>query len=211
MTPGQSPKPNSQSPDLKNQPADDDLREVRVIAENSARYYGARAHEMDEVVQRTLIKVWEQWNRPHMVRARHRRGLRWAAYIRKITKNQHLDLVRSHGRRLERDTLAAGLRWTGPNRPGASRQTDAKAVDEIEVIVGRRAVIGLFDQLPERQRLVAQLVFVEELSPAEIGAAFDWDPQAVRKSLRAAREKLKVLIRQELYGSDSDDRDLEEA
>ena len=67
------------------QPTDAELTEVRVIAENSARYYGAQAHEMDEVAQRTLIKVW-QW------------CLRWASYIRKSTKHNHLDPVRTNRR-----------------------------------------------------------------------------------------------------------------
>ncbi len=216
MEPGPSPKSDHQSPDLENQPTDSDLHEVRVIAENSARYFGARVHEIDEVVQRTLIKVWEHWSSPHIVRARHRRGVRWAAYIRKIAKHQHLDLVRGHGRRLERDTLAAGLRRTGAPRPGVHRVRDDQAVNEMEAIVGRQHIIELFEQLPERQRMVAHLVLVEELSPAEIGERFDWDPQAVRKSLRAAKEKLKVLIHEQLEehysasDSDPDDRDREQ-
>ena len=198
MEPGPSPESNQRPLDPENQPTDHDLREVRVIAENSARYFGARAHQMDEVVQETLIKVWEQWNEPHMVRARNRRGVRWATYIRKIAKHKHLDLVRSQGRRQRRDTRAAGVRIVGPSRPGVQRPTDANAVDEMEVGLGRDAIIGLFDELPERQRLVAHFVFVEELTAVEIGERFDWNPQAVRKSLRAAKAKLKELISQHL-------------
>lgn len=175
------------------QPTDADLAEVRAIAENSARYFGAKSHEIDDVVQLTLIKVWEQWNNPHMVRARHRRGIRWASYIRKITKHTHLDLVRSHVRRLERDSQGASIRREAPRRPGVDRHIE-HAVEPVDRSIGRTAIIELIDQLPERQRLVATLVLIEELTPTEISKLLDWDPQAVRKSLRAARERLKTLI-----------------
>ncbi len=204
MKPGQPIQPSQSSELEENQPTDEDLREVRVIAESSARYYGARTHEIDEVVQLTLIKVWEQWNSDHMVRARNRRGLRWAAYIRRVAKHTHLDQVRSHGRRLQRDTRAAGLKAPTTARPGTQRQSDNNAVDEMEAIIGREFATDLFDQLPERQRVVATLIFIEELTPAEIGERFDWDPQAVRKSLRAAKAKLLVMLGEMLDQPDTE-------
>lgn len=177
-------------------PTDSDLAEVRTIATASARYYGAKPHELDDIVQRTMIKVWEQWNAPHMTRARRRRGVRWAAYIRRITKHTHLDLIRSNRRRLQRDATAADIPHPLPPRPGVERDT-GNGVDHIELSIARDYIIELLAQLPERQRLVATLVLVEEKTPTEVGERLDWEPQAVRKSLRIAKEKLKRLMQEQ--------------
>lgn len=189
---------NSTSPDTVDEPTHEALRQVRIMATDAARFYNAGPDEVEDVAQETVIAIWRQWNAPHIARARKRQGARWRGYVRKTAKNKLSNMRRGNNRRVNRQLKSAGARRQAPARPMVNRQTGMLAADEMQQRIELDFVLGLFEQLPERQRTVATLVVYHELTPAEAAQLLGVDPQTVRKSLRAARERLKELIQRSL-------------
>jgi len=178
----QPPKPDP--------PTDEEIGHVLKVARIAARRAGAAAHEVDDVAQRTAIKLWERWHHPNVRLVRDQSDFRWNAYVRQTAKRVHLDSIRSHQRRLRRNTLASDVRASVvPRRPGTVRQVPPD-VAGISSLLGRNVIIAELAKLPPRQRLVAWLVFFHELSTREIADELGIQPQAVRKLLRSAKANL---------------------
>jgi len=172
------------------QPSDEELAYVLTIAKTAARRFGAAPHEVDEVAQRTAVKLWHRWEHPTVHAVRSKLGLSWDAYIRRTARNVHLDLIRSHHRRLERNTKASPIRVSNTHpRPGTVTQAP-QTTDGVTAYIARQTIVDRIDALPAKQRLVARLVILNELTPREAAEVLGMQPQSVRKHLRAAKEAL---------------------
>ena len=177
--------------DTSCEPTELDVEFVLRVARATVRALGATDYEVDESAQCTVVKLWERWQHPNVTAAREAGPKRWYAYVKKTAQRTHYDLIRGHRRREERHNRAAGGRITPrAERPGCllSGPEDAAGIDEWIV---RQLIASEIRLLPTRQRQVASLFFLQELSIREIGERLQVQPQSVRKSLRAARQALR--------------------
>lgn len=184
-------------------PSDPELTHVLEIAKAAARYVGAAPHELDEVAQRTTIKLWQRWDDDTVRTVRQGSRFQWDAYIRQTARNVHRDLIRSHHRRLKRNTVASGASIVlATSRPGTIRRIP-RTPDGIVTYLARQRILDSIDVLPRNQRIVATLVLIGELTPTEAGELLDLQPQSVRKHLRAAKRTLALLLSESHEGSPS--------
>jgi len=175
-------------------PSDLDLIHVLEVAGSAARHAGAVSHERDEVAQRTTIKLWQRWDDDTVKAVREGSAFQWDAYIRHTARNVHRDLIRSHHRRLSRNTIASGASIVlATARPGTIRPIPWTP-DGIVSYLGRQMILESIEILPRNQRVVATLCLIGELTPREAGELLDLQAQSVRKHLRAARRTLAALL-----------------
>ncbi len=177
-------------------PSDTELAHVLTVAKAAARRAGAVAHELDEVAQRTTIKLWHRWDDATVKAVREGSSFRWDAYIRQTARNVHHDLIRSHHRRLNRNTVAAGasiaMAMSRP-RPGTVRSIPQNPNGIISYLA-RQRILESIDVLPHNQRIVATLILIGELTPVEAGELLDLQPQTIRKHLRKAKLTLMAVL-----------------
>jgi len=96
------------------------------------------------------------------------------AWVRRVAINKCRDSHKADRRRQRRE-LAHGAR-------------DAQPADGV---VGDMYLLGLLQQLTERQRLVTLLFYVEDLSVAEVAETIGITDGAVKFHLNQARERLR--------------------
>ncbi len=175
----------------RNEPTDGQIAEIRAVAWKSALASGAAWHEADEVAQETAVKLWLSWERTGLTAVRSSGQARWHRYIRTTSVNVHRDLIRSHVRRLDRNNRSAGGREVASTpRPGSVTRVPTN-IDAIEAHLARAVICDEIRSLPVRQRAVAEMIMIDELSPREVAAKLGIQDQSVRKHLRAAKEALQ--------------------
>ncbi len=171
------------------QPTTEDLERILQTARRKALSLGANTHEADEVAQGTAVRLYLKWNSRSVTRARGRDDTRWEAFVRRVAQNIHRDLIKSHQRRLVRQTKAAGRNVPIVHKSGAiSAPATPIGVDSY---MARAAIAEIIMTLPRQQRAVAIRICIEEKSVNEVAAELDLQPQSVRKNMRAAREAIK--------------------
>ncbi len=177
-------------------PSNRELADILKLARQEALNRGANTHEADDVAQQVMVKLWRTWQKPHVVRARLRGGKRWHGYIRQAAKNIHIDEIRKHQRRINReDHYVDRPTGTLPTRPHVVRPVPHHPF-EAEAYLGRALLIGLFDELPKKQREVALAVFVNELGIKEVAEQLGLQAQSVRKRLRTAQGLIQQVLTQ---------------
>lgn len=72
-------------------------------------------------------------------------------------------------------------------------------LEELEL---REAVNELMERLPQDQREILQLVYVDEVLQTEIAAKHNCAPQSVNTRLSRAKEYLKHLLTQRMHGKE---------
>lgn len=175
-------------------PSDLDLIHVLEVARAAARHAGAVPHELDEVAQRTAIKLWQRWDDDTVEAVREGSPFQWDAYIRQTARNVHRDLIRSHHRRLKRNTVASGASIVlATSRPGTIRPVPCTP-NGIVSYLARQRILESIEILPRNQRVVATLCLIGELTPKEAGELLDLQAQTIRKHLRAAKHTLAALL-----------------
>ncbi|MDH4279922.1 MAG: hypothetical protein OEW83_17770 [Acidimicrobiia bacterium] len=174
-------------------PSESDLVHVLDVARAAAWHAGAVPHEVDEVAQRTTIKLWHHWEDSNVEAVRQGSTFQWDAYIRQTARNVHRDLIRSHHRRLNRNTIASGVSTVLTSRPGTIRPIPWTP-NGIVSYLARQRILESIEILPRNQRVVATLCIIGELTPREAGELLDLQAQSVRKHLRAAKHTLASLL-----------------
>ena len=134
---------------------------------DSVRLVCGNAERADDATQEAFIKAYARWR---SVRRYDNPG----AWIRRIAINASRDAHRSETRRTRREERAA---------PPVPHQ--AHTVDHDD------SVLGLLEQLPDRQRAVAALFYLDEMSTIEIGELLDIAEGTVRFHLSQARTRLR--------------------
>ena len=129
--------------------------------------------EAEDIVQETLIKVWnrrEEWNSLESIEA----------YCLTLTKNLAIDM------RERMDSKAEEL------TPEHDRtQDDATPYEQLEQKERLMLVHQLIDELPEKQRQIMQMRDIEEKSYTEIAETLDITEEQVKINLFRARQKVK--------------------
>lgn len=133
--------------------------------------------EAEDVVQETLIKVWnkrEQWSQIESIEA----------FCFTICRNLALDKAKSIANNNE--ALDENSYGNTPD-PSYSSNPEAQAVANDNVNVVRR----LIDLLPEKQRTAIQLRDIEGKSYKEISTIMDISEEQVKVNLFRARQTIK--------------------
>ena len=138
--------------------------------------------EAEDIVQETLIKVWnkrEEWNSLDSVEA----------YCLTLTKNLAIDLREKMDARTEELT-----------EQHDRTQDDANPYEELEQKERLMWVHRLMEELPEKQRKIMLMRDIEEKSYKEIAQALDVTEEQVKINLFRARQKVKQgLLRLDAY------------
>ena len=143
--------------------------------------------EAEDIVQETLIKVWnkrEEWNSLGSIEA----------YCLTLTKNLAIDLREKMDARTEELT----------NQHDRT-QYDANPYEELEQKERLMWVHRLMEELPEKQRLIMQMRDIEEKSYKEIAQALNITEEQVKINLFRARQKVKQgILRLDVYEHSTD-------
>ena len=138
--------------------------------------------EAEDIVQETLIKVWnkrEEWNSLDSVEA----------YCLTLTKNLAIDLREKMDARTEELT-----------EQHDRTQDDANPYEELEQKERLMWVHRLMEELPEKQRKTMLMRDIEEKSYKEIAHALNVTEEQVKINLFRARQKVKQgLLRLDAY------------
>lgn len=129
--------------------------------------------EAEDIVQETLIKVWnkrEEWNSLESIEA----------YCLTLTKNLAIDMREKMDARTEELT-----------EQHDRTQDDANPHEELEQKERLMWVHRLMEELPEKQRAIMQMRDIEEKSYQEIAEALDITQEQVKVNLFRARQKVK--------------------
>lgn len=135
--------------------------------------------DADDVTQQVLLKVYRQLGTL-------RDGGHLRTWLFRVTHNTALELHRTRGRRsamLDRELLLT---------PGERVALDP--VDRIDLDRTMTLVHHYFNELPDRQRLVFDLVDFQGFTPAEIADMLDMEQVTVRANLFKARRAIRMRI-----------------
>ena len=129
--------------------------------------------EAEDIVQETLIKVWnkrEEWNSLDSVEA----------YCLTLTKNLAIDMREKMDARTEELTDEYD-----------QAHDDANPYEKLEQKERLMWVHKLMEELPDKQRIIMQMRDIEEKSYKEIAQALDITEEQVKINLFRARQKVK--------------------
>lgn len=142
--------------------------------------------EAEDVVQETLMKVWnrrEKWDQIESIEA----------FCLAICRNQALDKIRRMGR--QNESLSEESHETADSSYSSNPEEHAMQQDRIRLI--RRLV----DSLPEKQRTVMLLRETEGKTYKEIAEVMEITEEQVKVNLFRARQTLKQkYIEADKYG-----------
>ena len=145
------------------------LDQYDIIARSVAFVCGDRDRAAD-ATQEAFIRAYARWSKV-------RRYENPSAWVRRIAINISRDTHRSETRRRRREERVAGPTHvpSSVDEPGAG-------------------VLDLLEGLPDRQRAIAALFYLDDLPVAEISAALDIAEGTVRFHLNQARAALRQQL-----------------
>lgn len=175
------------------EPIEAHLDTIFTAARLTAMGLGANTFEADEVAQLTALKLWQRWEDAKVGTLREIGGTRWRGYIRQTARNTHVDLIRQHQRRLAREQRSEEGRIGRPIVDGVAR-IEPSPVGDVEAWAARDEIASEIARLSGQQRKVAAMLWVLEMSVAEVASELRIEKQTVRKHARAARETLRLRL-----------------
>lgn len=154
--------------------------------------------EAEDVVQETLIKVWdrrEQWDEIESIQA----------FCLTICRNLSLDrMKRMDNRNASIDAEGSSATPAGNQHPTYSVADHSYGANPEEQAIQRdrvRLVRQLIDQLPEKQRSCMQLRDIEGRAYKEIAEVLGISEQQVKVNIHRARQTVRQqFIESERYG-----------
>lgn len=156
-----------------------------------------RRGQAEDLAQEVFLRVYRS-------RERYTPGARFSTWLFTIANNVALNAKRSRSRRREvnvepAESGACGAAPLEQMAQAASGQMPTRQLDKAEL----RDVVRLaIATLSERQRMAVLLSKFEEMSYADIGAAMDMTPQAIKSLLSRARENLRTVLEPYLQRGD---------
>ncbi|NMC21870.1 MAG: sigma-70 family RNA polymerase sigma factor [Thermogutta sp.] len=146
-------------------------------------------HQAEDLAQEVFLRVYRARNT-------YQPNAKFATWLFKIVNNLALNQLRNRSRRRE---MSTDFRPDGSQFHEAladavqvsSGQMPARRLDKLEM----RDILRLaLESLNERQRLAILLCKFEGMSYADIAAAMDMSPKAVKSLLSRARVRLKDIL-----------------
>jgi len=147
-----------------------------------ARAYFASEADAEDAVQEAFMKAFRALDDL-------RDGSRFPAWVAQITRNSCLDILRSRSDKMSLADFASSVQFRP--RQGRIPFTPATLVGKGEEADLLRAAVG---RLPEEQRIVIMLRYVEDLRYEQIGAYLGVPASTVRTRAKRAREALRGLL-----------------
>jgi RNA polymerase sigma-70 factor (ECF subfamily) len=143
----------------------------------------------EDLAQDVFVRVYRS-------RKTYEPSAKFATWFFTIANNVVLNAMRSRSRRHEhtissRDSGPMGARPMDVLVTTSSGQTPSRLMEKAEM---RDLVRMALDSIPERQRMAVLLCKFEGLSYADIAAALDLTPQAVKSLLSRARINLREIL-----------------
>jgi RNA polymerase sigma-70 factor (ECF subfamily) len=147
------------------------------------------AENAEDLAQDVFLRVYRS-------RKSYVPSAKFATWLFTIANNVVLNAIRSRSRRHEhtlasRDSGPLGARPLDVLATVSSSQMPTRQLDKAEA---RDVVRMAIEALPERQRMAVLLCKFEGLSYADIAAALELTPQAVKSLLSRARVNLREII-----------------
>jgi RNA polymerase sigma-70 factor (ECF subfamily) len=140
--------------------------------------------EAEDVLQEVFLQVWQQARSFDAARGR---AFTWLVTLARSRAIDRLRAVDSRERAAQRSAEDA---------PPARRQQDAEWADDAAIRVQRaEAVQGALAELPEEQRQVLVLAYLEGMSQSEIAAAKNQPLGTVKTRTRSGLKKLSETLR----------------
>jgi RNA polymerase sigma-70 factor, ECF subfamily len=153
------------------------------------RHLVGDADQAEDLAQEIFLRVYRS-------RKTYEPTAKFATWFFTIANNVVLNAMRSRSRRHEhtissRDSGPLGARPMDVLLTVSSGQMPSRLLDKAEM---RDVVRMALESIPERQRLAVLLCKFEGLSYADIAAALDLTPQAVKSLLSRARINLREIL-----------------
>jgi RNA polymerase sigma-70 factor (ECF subfamily) len=136
--------------------------------------------DADDVTQDVLIRV-------HQHLGQYRERSSFTTWLYRVTRNSAGDF---HRRRVRRERALERSAQAENRPPGAA----ATPLDELQASRVIDLVKALFEELPERQREVFDLVDLQDWSPVEVSQTLNMKPVTVRAHLHRARRAVRKRI-----------------
>ncbi len=143
----------------------------------------------EDLAQEVFLRVYR-------ARKTYEPTAKFCTWLFRIANNLASNMRRSRGRRKEVPLTARDSGPLGP-RPEERLIAEKSAflpTRQLDKSEARAMVQGALESLNERQRMAVLLHKFEEMSYADIGAAMDLSPAAVKSLLSRARENLRSKL-----------------
>ncbi len=139
----------------------------------SVTFVCGNAERAADATQQAFIRAFDRWTKVH-------RYDNPGAWVRRIAINLTRDERRSEERRLARERVTAS----------------AAVLPDPTLVVGWQSspVLASLMALPERQRAIASLFYIDDLSVAEIATTLDIAEGTVRFHLSQARDRMRSVL-----------------
>ena len=136
---------------------------------------------MDELVQETMIKVWQKANSYDQGKAAA------STWIFTLARNTRIDMLRRQNKYANTTSIETEEIWedTTENGPYLLLQNNRQADDIQESL----------QKLPEEQALVIRKVYMESKSHSEVAEELSLPLGTVKSRVRLAQNKLQALIK----------------
>lgn len=160
-------------------------RHKRLVARTASRYF-QRPEQIEEFVQISFAKAYVE-----LAKFRGEHSFSFHSWIGRITANVCLDALRSQNRKPEE--LNCEL-----SEGEAKTVLDLAAHDSAdpeESLVNRDLSNKLLSRLPVDERALLQMLYVDEMSVAEIADFFGWSQSKVKIKAWRARNSLRKSLR----------------
>ncbi len=151
------------------------VREYRDRVLNLARRIVSDADAAQDVAQETFIKAYQQL-------PRFRGKSKFGTWLYRIAVNEARGHLRARRRRQARWEKQATLQTVQPMPAEAGEQAGP--------------IVGLLQELPEKQRVALALFYLQELSVAEIAQAVRAPTGTVKAWLSRGRQRLRELAQE---------------
>lgn len=160
-------------------------RHKRTVARTAARYF-QRPEQIEEIIQIAFAKAFVELSK---FRGEHELSL--PSWLGRIAANACLDTLRSQKRRPENlECELSADESSGLLDLSAGLDHGAEAT-----IVDRDLSSKLLAHLPEDDRALLHMFYVEELSVAEIGKLLGWSVSKVKIRAWRARNSLRKVLK----------------
>ena len=146
-----------------------------------AMFVGATMDEAEDAVESVMLEMLNRWGKISNPRA----------YARKAVVSNFIK-QKTRPRRLIRRLVTFGEWANGLDH-------DLRQEAQLTVWEDEQWVLQLLDSLPRRQREAMALI-VDEFRPAEVAILLGKNPDAIRQSLKEARQKLRNALSDQISG-----------
>ena len=160
-------------------------RHKRTVARTAARYF-QRPEQIEEIIQIAFAKAFVE-----LPKFRGEHELSLPSWLGRIAANACLDTLRSQKRKPEdlQCELASGETET------ILDLTAATGLSSEESLISRDLSQKLLAHLPEDERALLQMLYVEDMSVAEIGDLLGWSVSTVKIRAWRARHSLRKVLK----------------